>query len=67
MATIKPFLGIAIPRMLSSAYGASGNTGPGVHLESKDGSGFQRSTGTNSKAPQIIFHRYTESREDLVA
>ncbi|KAJ4137122.1 hypothetical protein NW768_002702 [Fusarium equiseti] len=67
MATIKPFLRIAIPCMFSSAYGASGNTGPGIHLESKDRSGFQRSTDTNSKAPQISSHGYTESSEDLVA
>jgi len=67
MATIKPFLRIAIPRMFSSAYGTSGNTGPGIHLESKDRTGFQRSTGINSKAPQISMHAYAESSEELVA
>jgi hypothetical protein len=70
MATIKPFLRIAIPRMFTTNYGASASAG--IHLESKDRStGFQSRSTQNTKpdhsakAPQIS-HGYATSTEELV-
>jgi hypothetical protein len=70
MATIKPFLRIAIPRMFTTNYGASASAG--IHLESKDRStGYQsRSIQSlkpvhSSKAPQIS-HFHATSTEELV-
>ncbi|KAM0385232.1 hypothetical protein HYE67_008019 [Fusarium culmorum] len=50
MATIKPFLRIAIPRMFTTNYGKYGaSASAGIHLESKD-----RSTGHHSKSLQSL-------------
>ncbi|RGP81189.1 hypothetical protein FLONG3_726 [Fusarium longipes] len=73
MATIKPFLRIAIPRMFTTNYGKYGaSASAGIHLESKDRStGFQsRSTQStkpdhSAKAPRIS-HGYATSSEELV-
>ncbi|KAF0640558.1 hypothetical protein FPSE5266_10085 [Fusarium pseudograminearum] len=50
MATIKPFLRIAIPRMFTTNYGKYGaSASAGIHLESKD-----RSTGHQSRSLQSL-------------
>ncbi|RGP62978.1 putative integral membrane protein [Fusarium sporotrichioides] len=70
VATIKPFLRIAIPRMFTTNYGASASAG--IHLESKD-----RSTGYLSRSAQSLrphhsaktpqtSHFHATSTEELV-